>query len=95
MKKHLNLFRTTPRHKLQSVPFLFMIVAMTFILSAAVTLLQSSVDPTLCETDPYRLCVLVASRKSTLSALWLCLCEAIGGGLLLDYARKCENPLLD
>jgi len=72
-----------------------MIVAMTCILSAALTLLQASVDPSLYETDPYRLCVLIASRRSTLSALWLCLCEAIGGGLLLDYARKCEKPLLD
>ena len=95
MKNYRKLVRVTPRHKLQNAPFLFMIVSMTCIFSAALTLLQTAVDPTLYETDPYRLCLLIASQKSTLSALWLCLCEAIGGGLLLDYARKCENPLLD
>ena len=95
MKNKYVSFRITPRHRLQTLSFLFMVVTLTCILSAILALWRTACDPTLYETDPYRLCTLYASKTHTLSALWICLCEAVGGGLLLDYARKCDRPLLD
>lgn len=90
MKQNLKKLFSHKKYTLETPAFIFMIVTFTLIL-AAVLAIWRTVGTSSIETDPYRICSLYAAKNFTVSALWLCLCEALGGGLLMDYARKYER----
>ncbi|HBE13878.1 MAG TPA: hypothetical protein DCY74_06880 [Clostridiales bacterium] len=92
-EKLISSFRMSDRHRLSRGAFLFMIISLTTTLGSLLIVYRSVLNPAAYSIDAYSLCMLFASRRFIVSAIWLCLCETVGGGLLMDYVLKHDKKV--